>query len=160
MVLPLSGVPPDPCHKSGNTIIPPRRDFYRFPPCFPAHASSLAIGANRSEQDCQRSQTTKNDRILSNFTKNRRQSSPEGTAEEMPHSHVHCLVHDLAIAPKQPKTIEFYRTLPKNRRRSSPAQTASLGNEFDEGSVRQFPTQYVYHPVFYQSAKHDRLLRR
>jgi hypothetical protein len=42
--------------------------------------SSLATSP-RGGQDCQRSKTTKNDRILSNFTKNRRPSSPEGTAE-------------------------------------------------------------------------------
>ena len=78
-------------------------------------------GPHRSEHDCQRSKTTKNDRILSNFTqtgrdpvpkgrlkiaqdeilgtRESRREVPKGTAEQMSHHHVGCLVHAVFATP-------------------------------------------------------------
>ncbi len=165
MVLPPSGVSPDPCHKSGNIIILPRRDFLRVPTVFSlrtqalsqsletegrAHFAAASItspqraslrrsehhfaGANRMANG----QNSRNDRILSNFTKNRRQSGPEGTAEEMLHRHVGCPVHatrrysDTATRTRKEdgqraKTAKNNRILSnftKKRPQSSPEGTA------------------------------------
>jgi hypothetical protein len=38
----------------------------------PAHFAAASITSPQRKKDCQRPKTTKNDRILSNFTKNRR----------------------------------------------------------------------------------------
>jgi hypothetical protein len=43
--------------------------------------AAASITSPQREQECQRPKITKNDRILSNFTKNQCQSSLEGTAE-------------------------------------------------------------------------------